>query len=88
MVGRGRECSGCGRVMARLRVEPDGTLTVGGVQVHGGSWYRCLMPGGWCDVLLDRGPAPDVQEAGPGGWYVALPLVYRGAWVDGLDVMV
>jgi len=74
--------------MARLQVEPDGTLTAGSVRVHGGSWYRCLLPGGWCDVLLQCGVAPDVQETGPGGWYVALPWEYRGVAVDGLQVMV
>jgi len=74
-----------------MRVEADGTLSVGGIAAYSG-WYRCFMLdglyGSWCDVLIERGPAPDVQQPGPGGWYVSLPWQYRGRGVDGLDVMV
>lgn len=76
---------------ARMLVEPDGSLTVGGIPARCG-WFRCFMLdgllGSWCDVLVERGPAPDVQEVGPGGWYVSLPWQYRGRAVDGLAVMV
>jgi len=38
-------------MMTQMQVAPDGTLTVDGVQAHGGSWYWCLLPGG-LDVMV------------------------------------
>jgi len=66
-----------------LTVCADGRLMLGDVELYGGCWYRCLMPGGWCDVLIECGPTPDVQRE---GWHVALPYDYRGMGVDGLLV--
>jgi len=73
-------------MIAQMLVKLDGSLMVGGAQVYGGCWYRCLMPDGWCDVLVERGPVPDVQESGSEGWCVSLPFRYRGRGVNGLLV--